>query len=198
MVTAVGERGSALPADRDHGAADGELVSSRDDGLDAAAFAALYRSHLPGVYRYMRMRAATEEDAADLTQQVFLKALDALPRYSDRGLPFAAWLFRIARNVATDAHRRRRDAVSWDLLPEALHPTEPHDVEAELLRRESLGRLRSLLGELDADRRDLVTLHFVGGLTQREIGLILGRSQASVQRELARTLRILRERYGER
>ena len=193
----MSERDSALPADRDRAAAEGELVSSRADGPDVAAFAELYRSHLPGVYRYMRMRAPTEEEAADLTQQVFLKALDALPRYSYRGLPFSAWLYRIARNVATDAYRRRRDTVSWELLPEALHPPEPRDVEADMLRRERLGRLRLLLDELDTDRRDLVTLHFVGGLTQREIGLILGKSQAKVQRELTRTLRILRERFDE-
>ncbi|HET7037020.1 MAG TPA: sigma-70 family RNA polymerase sigma factor, partial [Thermomicrobiaceae bacterium] len=68
--------------------------------VDGAAFAALYRRHRGPIYRYLRARTRCDEDAADLTQQVFLKAFEALPRYQERGLPFAAWLFRLARNAA--------------------------------------------------------------------------------------------------
>ena len=79
---------------------------------DPAAFVELHARYEACVWRYLRARTATEEDAADLTQQTFLQALDGLPRYRERGLSFAAWLFRIARNVATDHHRRRRVEIS--------------------------------------------------------------------------------------
>ncbi len=74
-------------------------------------------------------RTTTEEDAADLTQHVFVQALHALPQYRVRAAPFAAWLFRIARNVAIDAHRRRRITVAWDFIPEALQPMGERDPE---------------------------------------------------------------------
>ena len=188
---------SALPIDHDYSAEGDESALLRAAQADPAAFGELYRRYLPSIYRYLRMRAVTDEDAADLAQQVFLQALNALPKYRDRGLPFAVWLFRIARNVAADAHRRRRNTTTWDLLPEALQPTDAEDPEAEVLRREELERLRALLHALDPDTRDLVTLHFVGRLSQREIAQVLGTSQANVQRRLARTLRALKEQYLE-
>ncbi len=85
---------------------DDQLVAAAQ--ADPALFAALYRRYLTRVYRYARARVPTDEDAADATQQVFLQALDALPSYRARGVPFSAWLFRIARNATIDAHRRRR------------------------------------------------------------------------------------------
>ncbi len=174
---------------------DAELVESAR--LDPSAFGDLYRRYLTRVYRYVRTRASSDEEAADLTQQVFLQAFDALPHYRERGNPFAAWLFRIARNVTTDAHRRRRETVAWDLLPEALHPTVEGGAEAEVLRRESLLRLRGLLAELDPEKREVVALHFVARLTLREIGVTIGKSEDAVQKQLSRTIHRLKEQYRE-
>src|SRR5687768_7689642 len=86
---------------------------------DPAAFGTLYRHYLPQLYRYLRSRLPTDEEAADLTQHVFLKALEALPAYRRRDVPFAAWLFRIARNALIDAQRRKRPVVPWQAIPEA-------------------------------------------------------------------------------
>lgn len=166
--------------------------------LDPSAFGELHARYEASVWRYLRSRTATEEDAADLTQQTFLQALDALPRYQERGLPFAAWLFRIARNVATDHHRRTRVAVSWDMLPEALHPsTEASNPEGHVLERERSLRLRSLLAGLPSEKRELIALHFVGGLTIREMAPVVGKSKAAVQKALHRTLVSLKEQYRE-
>ena len=79
-------------------------------------------SYFARVYRYLRIRLQSEEDAADLTQQVFLKALDALPRYRTHGAPFAAWLFTIARHTLADRFRRHPvtlplEAASQDYWP---------------------------------------------------------------------------------
>lgn len=162
---------------------------------DPAAFAPLYVRYHPRVYRYLRLRTATGEEAADLTQQVFLQALDALPGYRERGLPFAAWLFRIARNVATDAHRRRRPALDWDLLPERLHATSDDDPEAALLGRERVERLRGKLATLDSDKRELLGLRFAAGLSSREIAPVVGKSEAAVKKQLTRIIQQLREQY---
>ncbi len=84
---------------------------------DATRFTVLYHMYVDRVYRYLLARTSSAEDAADLMQQVFLQALDALSKYRERSLPFAAWLFRIARNVAIDAHRRRQSTLGWDAVP---------------------------------------------------------------------------------
>lgn len=164
---------------------------------DPAAFDILYQRYLIRVYRYLRLRTNTEEDAADLTQQVFLQVLDALPGYEERGLPFAAWLFRIARNAATDAYRRYRITVTWDFLPEAAHPTAGQDPETVTVQRESLSQLRQLLATLSQDKRELLALRFAAGLTSPEIAAIVGKSEAAVKKQLARTLGALKEQYRE-
>ncbi len=162
---------------------------------DIAAFEVLYQRYLKRVYRYLRLRTNNDEDAADMTQQVFLQALDALPNYHDRGLPFAAWLFRIARNAATDAYRRQRTTVNWDFLPEALQPTAGHDPEAAIVQRETSAQLRGLLATLSPEKRELLALRFAAGLTAREIASIVGKSEDAVKKQLARTLGTLKEQY---
>ncbi len=186
--------GRSLRGEESADAPSSVLGAEPTDKLDRERFGELYRQHLVGVYRFMAVRGANPDDAADLAQQVFLRALAALPSYEDRGLPFSAWLFRIARNVLADSRRQRHDVV-WEQLPEQTELLDSTDIESEVVRREAIERVRSLLDHLEPDQRDLVVLHFVGGLTQREIALIVGTSQSSVQRHLARALRTLKERY---
>ena len=129
MPGKVGEMLQALPLHSGeepavHGT-EAALVRAAQD--DPAAFGALYDRYLDRVYSYARARTANEEDAADLAHQVFQRALEALPRYRAQSAPFAAWLFRIARNAAIDRHRRRRATVSWDFVPEALQPVADQD-----------------------------------------------------------------------
>ena len=143
------------------------------------------------------MRCATEEDAADLTQYVFVQALDALPKYQERNLPFAAWLFRIARNAATDSYRRNRSTIAWELLPQALHPLATQNPETLVLQRERQEQLRRLLGKLDLKKRELLALRFASGLSIGEIALVVGKSEAAVRKQLARTLANLKNQYEE-
>src|SRR4051812_35888267 len=88
-----------------------EAALVRAAAADASAFAALYERYVARVYRFVRPRCASSDEAADLTQQVFVKVAEALPGYRERGVPFVAWLFRIARNTTIDHARRRRPAV---------------------------------------------------------------------------------------
>lgn len=174
------------------------VALARAAQANPSAFSALYTEFHARIYRYLRLRSPSDEDAADLTQQVFLQALDALPRYDERGVPFAAWLFRIARNAAIDAQRRRHPTLDIDLLPESLRLSDVGNPEVEALRQERLERLRELLQELDPGQRELLALRFAAGLTSREIASVVGKREGAVKRRLSRIIQGLREQYGER
>ena len=88
------------------------LARAGDDG----AFASLYDEYSPRLYRFLLLRVQEPADAEDLLQRVFLKVIEALPAFEDRGLPFGAWLFRIARNAAIDFERSHRSTAPLDAL----------------------------------------------------------------------------------
>jgi RNA polymerase sigma-70 factor, ECF subfamily len=187
----------ALPIDpdRDHDRGLDEAVLIRRACDDPAAFETLYRHYRDRIYWYLLARTQEEEDAADLTQQVFVQALGALRQYHERKGTVAAWLFGIARHAAADLHRRRRVTIAWDHLPAALHPDGGSDVEAEVVRRESLACLARLLATLPKDKRDLLALRFAGGLTIPEIAAVVGKSTEATRKHLTRTLQSLEEQY---
>lgn len=164
---------------------------------DVAQFNALYHLYVERVHRYMLARTHNAEDAADLTQQVFLQALDALPRYRERGVPFAAWLFRIARNVVADAKRRPERATPWDDVPLGMLPIDAADPEAAALQSESIARLRALLLHLDTGKRELLALRFAAGLSSRQIAAVVGKREAGVKKQLTRIVSALKEQYHE-
>jgi RNA polymerase sigma-70 factor, ECF subfamily len=172
---------------------DSQLVQQAKE--DILAFAELYQRHHGRVFGYLRLRVANDDEAADLTHQVFLKALGGLPRYQERGVPFIAWLLRIARNTAVDAVRRRHND-DLDLIPEVLCD-EHANPEAGVLERERLERLRIVIAKLSQDKRDLLALRFVGGLSAREIGMVVGKSEEATKKQISRTLNFLKEQCHE-
>ncbi len=182
------------PDDHDDGS-DAALVEAAR--TDAATFERLYLGYRDRIYWYLRGRTADDEDAADLTQQVFLRVLDALPQYQPRRGPFAAWLFGIARNMATDAHRRRRTTVAWEAVPAALQPVDETDLEAATLRRDDLDRLDALVRALEPEKREVLALRFAARLTVPEIAAVIGKREDATRKYLARTLHTLKERYDD-
>ncbi len=187
-----------LPIESDYAIGTGEIALIEAAQANPAAFDILYQRYLTRVYSYLRARLDSDEDAADLTQQVFLQVLDALPGYQWRGIPFAAWLFQIARHAATDAYRRRRTNLSLDALPLTLVPPSEQDLEAMILRQENLARLKTLLAKLDPSKRELLALRFAAGLSAPQIAAIVGKSPAAVKKQLTRILQALKEHYHER
>jgi RNA polymerase sigma-70 factor, ECF subfamily len=165
--------------------------------LDTKAFAPLYQRYRGPVYRYLRANIGSDEEAADMTQQVFLRALDALPNYRERGIPFAAWLFRIAHHAAADYQRHGRSAMAWETLPETLEASPDQQPEAVVLRNESLARLRALLAQLDPAKQNVLALRFAARLSVAEIAAAVGKSPAAVKKQLFRILQTLKEQYHE-
>ena len=158
---------------------------------DVAAFAPLYRRYVTPIYRYLFSRTGNEADAQDLTAQVFLEALEGLPRYRERG-SFAAWLFTIARRRATDQYRRR-SPLPLDDVPD---PNDDNDPLPHVIEHEALDRVKDLIVQLDDDQRELLRLRFAAGLTFGQIGIILGRSEAAVKMAVHRLLDQLRAKWG--
>jgi RNA polymerase sigma-70 factor, ECF subfamily len=183
--------------DDNPGAAIDEKDMIRAAQADPTAFDMLYHRYADQVYAYLRTQTSTPDDAADLTQQVFLQALRALPRYHLTQVPFAAWLFRIARNAVTNHHQRHRRTIPWVGIPEAVQPVATCDPEAEALHRDALARVRLLFEELDAETRELLALRFAAGLTAGEIAAVVGKSEAATRKKLTRTIQILKERYDD-
>jgi RNA polymerase sigma-70 factor (ECF subfamily) len=162
--------------------------------VDPAAFDAIYCRYLPRVYRFVKGQVSNAEDAADLTQQIFLQALDGLLSYQSKGLPFAAWLFRIARNAVIDIYRKRTrsNMVALDALPETIYATADQDPLNIVLEGERRQRLREALNALESQKRELLLLRFAGELSSTEIAAVVGRSPAAVQKQLTRMLQELK------
>jgi RNA polymerase sigma-70 factor (ECF subfamily) len=194
------EQELALPA--------GEIESGRagladvsDDALvartraDPSAFAILYERHRLAVYRYLRARTSSDDAAADLSALTFERALAGLDRFRPAGGGFPAWLLRIARNAAIDAARRDRGARSLDDLPPLAHPAAGDDPEAAAVRADELDELRRQVHRLGDQAAEALALRYGAGLSAREIGVVIGKSEAATQKLLSRALEALREVY---
>jgi RNA polymerase sigma-70 factor (ECF subfamily) len=164
---------------------------------DPAAFTELYLRYAKRVYRYLLAYAGDPEAAADLTQHVFVRCLEALPHYQDRGLSFSSWLFTIARNAAVDEFRHRKRLVPWDACGQARHQGVDGGPEERTLRGETHRRLRALVEELDPAKQELLALRFGSGLSCPEIGTVVGKKPAAVQKQLRRIVQHLKERCDE-
>lgn len=154
------------------------------------AFDHLYRRYVTRIYRYLFSFAGERETAEDLTAQVFTAAWKGLAHYRERG-SFAAWLFGIARNKASDYHRKQRDHLSLEQAGEWL--VEKTDFLEAFERREVMERLYQLVASCSPDQIELLRLRFAADLTYAEIGRVTGRSEAAVKMAMSRLLHRLRE-----
>ena len=164
---------------------------------NVGAFELLYRRHKLAVFRHLRARTGADDDAAELTAVTFERALSAIGRYRPGRGGVLAWLFTIARNAANDADRRRN---RWRLLVRHRDDAEPDPPDArltedDLLERERLIELRHRVRALPVMQREALVLRYAGGLTAREIGVTLGKSEAATLKILSRALATLREAY---
>jgi len=168
-----------------------DLVERARSG-DGAAFAALYDVFAPRVYRFFRFRVSAAEAAEDLTQRVFLKMIEQLPNYEQRGIPFAAWIFRVARNAWIDEDRTNHPSVSIDdLVDSAAEADGPDDLAAAAIESE---QLRKAIAALPPDQREVIACRFFAGLSSRETAAQMGRSEGSVRVIQHRALAALRRK----
>ena len=168
------------------------LVASARGG-DEDAFLRLYGQFANRVYRFFLYRAGQPADAEDLTQLTFLRAIEALPRYEERGLPFAAWLFRIARNAAIDFERTRHDHLLLDDFEHLVDPPRAGDDLGLAIERDDLLRA---IEALTRDQREVLAFRFFADLSALDTGRLMGRSASTVRGLQARALAALRRQLA--
>jgi RNA polymerase sigma-70 factor, ECF subfamily len=169
------------------------LVAAAKAG-DPEAFGSLFDVYYGPVYRYVASRVGRPSDAEDLAQLVFVKALESLPRYEQRGVPFGGWLFRLARNVVIDHVRTRREHVTLDVIVEKSTDDQGPD-ELAVLRQE-MDSIAHALRRLTPEQREAVELRFFAGLSAKEAAEAMGRQEGTVRGLQFRAIAALRRELG--
>ena len=161
-------------------------------GGDVDAIGALYDQHHQSIFRYVWLRVGDRQLAEDLTGDVFTRMLAALPSYRSVGLPFRAWLYRIAHNLLVDHYRKENQRVSVSLDAIEDQDAGESDLASTLDRKLDVERVQRALSLLDQPHRDVVVLRFVCGLSLQEVALALDKSEAAVKSLQHRGLAALR------
>jgi len=158
------------------------------------AFGRIFDTYSEPIYRFVVSRVGRPSDAEDLTQQIFVKALEALPRYQARGIPFGGWLFKLARNAVIDHARSNRQPLRLDVAEE--RPTSDAGPEALAELRDDIDAVAKALTELTEDQREVIELRFFAGLSAREIAYAMGRQEGTIRGLQFRAIAALRRSLG--
>jgi RNA polymerase sigma-70 factor (ECF subfamily) len=177
-----------------------QLSSLTDDEIlvkaiagDKEAFGFLYERYVGRIYTYIYYRTGNMHDAEDLTARVFYRAIEHIGRYRQRGVPFSAWLYRIAHNLVANWHRdrQRRQEVSIDEVLNLQEKMDPPEVT--MLNRMDVEQMMKVIQSLSPERQELIILKFVQELSNAEIGRIMRRSEGAIKSLYHRTLLSLRD-----
>jgi RNA polymerase sigma-70 factor (ECF subfamily) len=160
---------------------------------DPAAFGLLYERYVAKIYNYVYYRVGNHHDAEDLTSRVFYRALTHIKDYADRGVPFSAWLYRIAHNLVANWHRdhARRQSLALDDVTLVGDALEMPEWVAET--NEERRWLFTAIHHLPAERQELLILKFVEQLSNAEVGHVMGRTEGAIKSLYHRTLLSLRD-----
>jgi RNA polymerase sigma-70 factor, ECF subfamily len=157
---------------------------------DPDALGTIYERYYQGIYRYVYYRVGDSSLAEDLTGDVFLKMLHGIQSYSIQGVPFSAWLYRIARNRVIDHMRRQPEKSDLPLEEARVESIASSDADLEnALQREELLRAVQVL---TADQRQVIILKFIDDLDNSTIAKVLGKTEGAVKSLQHRALDTLR------
>lgn len=168
--------------------AEKKLVSQSQQG-DQDAFSSLYSSYVQAIYRYCLLRVQDPIQAEDLTAEVFLKAVDSLPHYIQRGLPFGAWLFRIAHDRVIDYYRkigrRPTSALTDDLISEEI------DLDINLEIKEGYEQLYEAISHLTDEQQKVIQFRFMEDWSLEKTAAMMNKSVNAVKALQHRALQTL-------
>ncbi len=161
------------------------------------AFGKLYELYVDKIYSYIFHRTGHQHEAEDLTAKVFHRALDNIERYNDTGVPFSAWLFRIAHNLVANWHRdqSRRQTVSLEDVN--LSADQRHNPQEVIEKANQQELLLQAVHLLPPERQELLFFKFVESMSNAEIGKVMGRTETAVKSLYHRTVLSLRELLAE-
>jgi RNA polymerase sigma-70 factor (ECF subfamily) len=165
---------------------------------DPASFGKLYKRYVEKIYNYIYFRTGSTKDAEDLTGKVFFKALNHIKGYRHMGLPFSAWLYRIAHNLVANYHRdrSRKREISLDNVPSQNLSHGSPQPEARVVHNEEVANLMETISTLADNRQELLILKFIDQLSNAEIGQIMRKSEGAIKSLYHRTLLELREKMN--
>lgn len=170
-----------------------QLIARAKAG-DRDAVSALYEGYAQAVFRYVSYRVESDMLAEDLTAEVFLRMVKGLPSYTDSGVPFGAWLFRIAATQIADHYRQKRRAAEPISDSQPSDDTDPFGKTAKAEERE---QLRQALAKLPQDYQTLLILRFMQQLPHDQVASILNKSEGAIRVMQHRALKALAEALGE-
>jgi RNA polymerase sigma-70 factor (ECF subfamily) len=173
-----------------------EILALASQG-DKDAFGILYERYVERIYNYVYYRTGNTHDAEDLTARVFQRAMKHIVNYTDRGIPFSAWLYRIAHNLVANWHRDHSRKQEIPLHDAPLLQSKGDHPEKNLVRSQEQDALLRLIRHLPPERQNLLILKFVEDMSNAEIGQIMGRSEGAVKSLYHRTLLALRDQIGD-
>ena len=155
---------------------DERLLVRRAIKGDGEAFGELYERYLDAIYRYLYFRIGNEVLVEDLTEEVFVRAWESLPRYKVSKYPFKSWLYRIAHNLYVDTQRKHTpiQMSDEDMDKNRSHQPLPEEM---VTRQQDYAMLAGAIQKLDNIEQQVVLLRFVEGLSHREVGHIIGKSE---------------------
>jgi RNA polymerase sigma-70 factor (ECF subfamily) len=169
-----------------------ELVDlAKEDNKEA--FGELYERYVEKIYNYIYYRTGNHHDAEDLTARVFFRAMGHIENYTERGVPFQAWLYRIAHNLVANWHRDRgrRKVIPLDEFIASSLRVDAPDRQAE--DNEERERLLAAIRRLPEERQQLLVLKFVEHQSNAEIGEVMDRTEGAIKSLYHRTLIALRD-----
>jgi RNA polymerase sigma-70 factor (ECF subfamily) len=199
-ATADGEAGppdaSAAGGSTDEAAAVDEALVRAAQGGDVDAFGRLYERYVDTIYGYVAFHLGMADEAEDVAGQVFLRALESLPRYRWTGVPFRAWLFRIAHNLVVDFRRRRARRPVEPLIDGQADERRDGDPAGWLVEKSTREALLVAIDQLTAPQRQVILLKFGLGMSNAEVAVIVERTEGAVKALQHAALRALQRRLA--
>lgn len=169
-----------------------ELVLLAKSG-DKDAFTKIYDLFYTPVYRFIFLQVRHKEEAEDLVQITFLKSLEALNSFEERGAKFSTWVYTIARNSVIDHWKKKKDVITSEenFIENVAHEGR---LEDEIYKNENAKMIKSLIEELSHEQKEIMILYFVEELSYREISNIIGKKEDAIRALKYRALKSLRGR----
>ena len=158
---------------------DEESLVRRAQQRDEEAFTQLYEEHFDKIYRYVALKIGNKTEAEDMTQQVFLNALQSISSFKWKGIPFSAWLFRIAHNQVVDYLRKKTKQATAPLDESLVSSGSNPQLMAE--HKLDIEQLVSATKQLTRAQREVISLRFAGELPVAQVAKVMGRSQGAVK-----------------
>ena len=156
-----------------------ESLVRRAQQRDEEAFAQLYEEYFDKIYRYIALRIGDRMEAEDITQRVFLNAIKAIPSFKWKGVPFSAWLFRIAHNQVVDYLRKKTKRATAPL--EETLVTSDDNPQLILEHKLDIEKLTAATKKLTPAQQEVISLRFAGDMPIAQVAKVMGKSEGAVK-----------------